>query len=472
MGTKDKVEMEEELRDKLGKTGRTRIVCRSGSPIDLIDLEMVGLNTAKSIIILSPQDTEDPDAEVVKSILAITNGPTRKEGKFHIVAQLRNPKNVDVAKIVGKDELEIVLVGDLISRIVAQTCRQSGLSIVYQELLDVQGDAIYISESTAFVGKQYGDTLMLFEGNTVMGLAPKGQAASLNPPMDTVIKQGDRLVVIAEDETAIKMSGKTSYEIDTSAINSGVEYKTSPEKTLVIGWNWRAATVIRELDNYVAKGSSVKVVSEMEETTEAVEKVSEALENQKIEVLIADTTDRQVLDSLNVTDYDHIILICYSDNLEMQQADAKSLITLLHLRDIAEKTKKDLSIVSEMMDLKNRDLAQIAKVDDFIVSDKIISLLLTQISENKDLNAVFTDMFDPDGSEVYLKPIERYIKPGKNVNFYTVIEAAKAYGETAIGYRIESLAHTEEESFGVTVNPLKSDMIEFSAGDKLIVLAE
>jgi hypothetical protein len=46
------------------------------------------------------------------------------------VAEIRDPKNYEITKIVGKDEVEIVLVGDLISRIIAQTCRQPGLSCV------------------------------------------------------------------------------------------------------------------------------------------------------------------------------------------------------------------------------------------------------------------------------------------------------------------------------------------------------
>jgi hypothetical protein len=62
MGDKDKVEMEDEIREKVGGTGKTRVVCRSGNPIDMSDLNIVSLNTSKSILVLSPE-TENPDAE-------------------------------------------------------------------------------------------------------------------------------------------------------------------------------------------------------------------------------------------------------------------------------------------------------------------------------------------------------------------------------------------------------------------------
>ena len=51
----DKVEMEDEIRAKLPNTKNTRVICRSGSPLDLDDLEVVNPHEAKSIIILSPE---------------------------------------------------------------------------------------------------------------------------------------------------------------------------------------------------------------------------------------------------------------------------------------------------------------------------------------------------------------------------------------------------------------------------------
>jgi hypothetical protein len=46
-------------------------VCRSGSPIDLSDLEIVNPREARAIIVLS-STREEPDAEVIKTILALT----------------------------------------------------------------------------------------------------------------------------------------------------------------------------------------------------------------------------------------------------------------------------------------------------------------------------------------------------------------------------------------------------------------
>ena len=76
------------------------------------------------------------------------------------------------------------------------------------------------------------------------------------------------------------------------------------------------------------------------------------------------------------------MVLCYSDSLDAQRADSRTLITLLHLRDIEERGGRDFSIVSEMLDLRNRALAEVTHADDFIVSDRLVSLLMAQISEN------------------------------------------------------------------------------------------
>ena len=125
-----------------------------------------------------------------------------------------------------------------------------------------------------------------------------------------------------------------------------------------------------------------------------------------------------------------------------------------------------------MLDIRNRELAEVTKADDFIVSDELISLLMSQIAENKNLMRVFEDLFNAEGSEIYLKPMSDYIKTGQNVDFYSILESAKRKGQTAIGYRISALAHNNLEAYGVVINPLKSNSISFSASDKLIVLSE
>jgi voltage-gated potassium channel Kch len=472
LADKDKVEMEDELRDRLGSFGRMRVVCRRGNPMDLTDLEIIGIHASKAIIVLSPGKDDGADADVIKTILAVTNHPRRRAEPYHVVAEINDPQNMEVAKMVGKDEVELILVSDLVARVVAQTCRQSGLSIVYTELLDYGGDEIYFHLEPSLVGKTFGEILSLYDVSTVLGVVPRGGVAALNPPMDSPLHEGDCLIVIAEDDDTTKLSGITDYGVNAAALAEPKRPEEKPERTLVLGWNRRAPFIINELDNYVPAGSTVTVVADYEQGEAEIAKWCPNLAHQKCTYILGDTTDRRTLDRLNIPAFDHVIALSYSDALGAQEADARTLITLLHIRDIAEKAGRNFSITSEMLDLRNRDLAEVTQVDDFIVSDRLVSLMLAQVSENKQLNAVFADIFDREGSEIYLKPAETYVTLGVEINFYTVVEAARRRGAVAIGYKQAAAAGDAGRAYGVKVNPRKSDRLTFAPGDKVIVVAE
>ncbi len=158
LADRDKVEMEDEIHARVGSTGRTKLVCRSGSPMDIDDLRIVSPATARSIVVLAPEGDE-PDADVIKTILAITNDPERRPEPYHVVAEIRDRTNLEIARMVGRDEVELILSEEVIARITAQTCRQSGLSVVYSELLDFAGDEIYLTEQPSLTGRAFGDTL-------------------------------------------------------------------------------------------------------------------------------------------------------------------------------------------------------------------------------------------------------------------------------------------------------------------------
>jgi hypothetical protein len=286
--------------------------------------------------------------------------------------------------------------------------------------------------------------------------------------MDTVLQREDCLIAISEDDDTVVLSNR-EYRVMQNAVHHLPEPPGQPESIIMLGWNWRAPVIIRELSNYVAPGSRLKLVAD-ESCCEP--DIPSGLSNLEVEYLPGRTTDRSLLESLSIQEYDHILILSYSDALDAQEADSRTLMSLLHIRDIAGRMNKGFSLITEMRDIRNRNLAEITGADDYIVSDQVLSLLLTQISETRELSAVFWDLFDPDGSEIYLKPVSRYVMTGTPVNFHTVVKSASELGETAIGYRITSLRNDADSAYGIAVNPVKGDTVTFSEEDRIIVLAE
>ena len=285
----------------------------------------------------------------------------------------------------------------------------------------------------------------------------------LNPPMERVISPGDRIVLIAEDDSKIKLSDRP-ISIDDASIVHSARGPASPEKTLILGWNGRATRIIEQLDIYVAEGSMVDVVTDRSDVDAAVSWLVPSLRRLTVRSKAGDTRDRRVLETLDIAAY-HSIIVLSDDKLDPLTADSRVLVTLLHLRDILAAQGRSGSIVSEMRDDRDRELAQLTKADDFVVSEQLVSLLMTQIAENRSLESVFNDLFDADGAEIYIRPATYYLRPKVGLNFSTIVESARRRGEVAIGYRIAEPG----DGHGIVVNPDKDELMP--AIDRVIVLA-
>lgn len=471
LGDKDKVEMEDELRDKVGSSQNTHIVCRRGRAVDLNDLAIVNPPRARAIIIPTP-DIPEPDIEVIKMILALINNPNRRAAPYHIVATLREVENRTVAKLVGREEVQVVLGDELIARLTVQTSLQAGLSIIYTELFNFDGDEIYFASAPSLVGKSFGEALLAYERSALLGLRFADGRIQLNPPIATVLAPGDQVIALAADDNTIQVSAKKAIKIDTSAICQPTQGpERQPVHTLILGWNRRAPLMIAELNNYVVPASQVTVVAPMPVAEMDAACPCAPLANLVVTFHEGDVTRRTVLDELQINRYHHVLILSDSDRLDAQAADARTLLTLIHLRDLSEKLAHPLSITSEMLDVRNRDLATVTQADDFIVSERLVSLVLTQIAENKELALVFDDLLDANGAEIYLKPVSDYIKLDRPTNFYTLVEAARQRGEVAIGYRLLRHAQSPDQMYGVCLNPLKSTQVTYHQEDQLVVLA-
>ena len=80
-------------------------------------------------------------------------------------------------------------------------------------------------------------------------------------------------------------------------------------------------------------------------------------------------------------------------------------------------------------------------------------------------------MFDADGAEVYLKPISSYVTTEREVSTATIIAAAQAKGEIAIGYRVSADSADASKAYGCVMNPPKAASRLFRPEDRVIVLA-
>lgn len=469
----DKVEMEDAIRARVGDAlGRTKVICRSGSPMSPTDLAIGNPGAAKSIVVLPPEEGR-ADAHVLRALMAVASAEGRAPGSSHVVAALGERANIEVAELIAPGEIHVLHVGDLIARVTAQTCRQSGLSAVYTELLDFDGEEIYFQHEDALVGRTYADALLSYEDSAVIGIRRAATGAvDVNPRMDTTFAPGDEVVAISADDDTVRLATAPVAAPVEDAIVARDPAPAGAERTLVIGWNARGGPMVQQLDEYVAAGSVVDVVVDRDDLETEVAALALLVRNAALAVRTADATQRRVLEGLDPGGYDHVILLADDAAQDREDADTRTLVVLLHLRDLAARHGYGYSIVTEVLDSRNRQLARTTSADDFIVSDELVSLFLAQVSEHAALAQVLNGLFDADGSEIYLRAAGDYVALDRAVPFSTVVESARRRGETAIGYRVAAQAGDPDHGYGIVVNPAKSVQRTFVAGDRVIVLAE
>ncbi len=230
-----------------------------------------------------------------------------------------------------------------------------------------------------------------------------------------------------------------------------------PERTLILGTSARLPIVLRELDAYAARGSETTVIGEGDPTA-IVGEVDAELRNMKLHVSTGDVTDRDVLEGLELSRYDQVVVLSETEGRTQEMADARTTVTLLYLRDLQRPAAIKVPVTSEILEIQNRNLAAVAEPDDFIVSNTLISLLVAQVAENPHLMTVFDQLFSAAGHELYLRPATDYVTAGE-LPFTAVSEAALRRGEIAVGYRLAADAQDATAGYGVVLNPTKRNQV-------------
>jgi voltage-gated potassium channel Kch len=471
MADMDKVAMEEQIADKIKDLKNTRVICRSGDPTVLFDIGLVSPETSRSVIIMSPE-TDDADSQVIKTILALVNDPDRRADTFQIAAELRDAESLDLARVVGGDEVQLVLADDLIARVMVQSTREPGLSAVFVELLDFDGCEIYVVEQPELAGKTFGEAVMAYDTSSLIGVCSPDGVVSLNPPSDLAITSEMSMVLIAEDDSTILLDGKATNVVISSSGKAAVALPKA-ERTLILGWNRRAPIIASELSRYVGPGSLLTIAADVPEIEQAVADMVVDSTNLKVELQRVNTGRWADISSLDPLSYDQVLVLAHNDHMSAQAADTRTLVSLLHLRKMKEADDRNISIVSEMVDVRNRTLASVTNVNDFVVSNKLVSLMLAQASENEHLEAIFKDLLDDGGSEICMRPAEDYVTLGQETTYQEAAQAALTRGEVAIGHHL--LNETDAAGIGqsgIYINPTKSTAVRYNEGDRIIVLAE
>ncbi len=220
--------------------------------------------------------------------------------------------------------------------------------------------------------------------------------------------------------------------------------------------------MLEQLDEFLVPGSSILVQVDADLVDPATIEGT-TLVNATVSARGGRGGPEDLLTLPDIGPFDQVIVLAYRDVLDANEADARTLLSLLALRMVWPKGgDHGVRIIAELVDQRNLEIASPVGIDDLIVSDALTSLLMAQLSERGELLTVFEDLFDPEGAVVTLRDAASLV-PAEELEFATVVAAASAQRASAFGYRLASNGQ-------LYMNPEKARKVTLGAGDQVLVI--
>ena len=457
----DKEEMDNMIRDNISDFVTTRIITRSGVVTNINNLRKVMAENAKSVIIMNsaaswrPEDEKNlADALILKSIMSII---AVCDGRDHppIVCEIHSDRDRDLAENISNGTVKALNEVSVLSRMIAQLAlSRNGLSIVYSDMVGFDGNEFYFYQpDDGWGGKlNFGESLNRFNSSTPMGIHNSNGEIILNPPKDTPISDEDELIIFAEDDSTIFYFNESVFEPTLSKIPSS-EIKPNSHRIALLNWTTKTGIIIEKLCSYLPGGSEIctYVSDKLPEMDTLKSSLSEAYPNINISVNEIDLNDLEKLDEIQPQSFDSILILS-PGGTTIEEMDAYVISLLIRIRQILisksigndnnENPNKWPKLITEVMDSDNIDIILNSGVEDFMVSNQFVSQIMAQVSEEPMALDVYDDLFQAEGSELYIKPASFYFdfsdKESITMPYGECVQAAQLRNEVILGLQIHA----------------------------------
>lgn len=457
--------MEDEIAAKINSKLNLKIITRSGDSSNPIELEIVNPKEAKTILVLSQDNLSD--SQVIISILALAS--IIKNNAIPIIAQINDSIHIKNLESLKNINVVPVLSKNIITNVTAQTLRQKGIGAIILDLLDFDGDEIYFAEVAELINKPYSEALLSFEKSSAIGIVDAAGVSCLNPANETIIKKGDKLILISEDDSTIFY--KPQAASPNSIFSVPASKKSVSEKhILFIGWSEMGVEILNTLSTFLSSGSDVTVLY-LPNFVEPGQLEKTDFNNINIQFKEINAHEFDLEKFIASGNYEEIMVLGYTHNITIPDADVLTLMEMLKL-DSIKHTNANIKyrVLAQIYDSRKAKLASATETEELIISDNLSAILIAQLTENPALNPIFNDIFDADGAAINVYPIENYAEHGKEVKYVDIVNIGIKCNESVIGIRIDNLEvndHTE----GVYLNPSKNKTFVPKKGDQVIVIS-
>jgi hypothetical protein len=482
----DKEELEAELESQMRKEELrgTRVIFRTGTPLLSVDLLKVSAHRARSIIIManSSGDADRSDAAILRTVLSLKTLPEvsftllteimfflhagvyqlfcHLQLSGHIVAELRDIDNDPLLRLVGGNDVEILVSHDVIGRLVLMSARSPGLARVYAALLGFEGNEFYFKEWPECAGTPFSGLAERFPNATPLGIKRKDGEVFICPKASMIIESGDEILVLAEDDDTYKACPPVQIEVGKVPV-SPPKIPTQ-ERILMCGWRRDIRDMIQLLDAVVQPGTELHMICEEPINLRNKSLLDSGLDLATLKHLrlvhhLGNTAIRRQLEKLPWSSFTSIMILSdQSRETDIMHSDSHSLASLLLIRDLQARSLKKTNgpdtvpeyckCISEILDPRTQRTistsATILKLSEFIQSNELVSCILAMISESRDVRVILDELLGPQGAYFEVVPSTRYCEVFEKLSFWQLAKRAMTQGDILCGYQVRGAEDT------------------------------
>ena len=436
------------------------VVVREGDVFSAVHLNNIQLNKAKSIIILgkdlrsairegasSDEETEKGDNRTVKTLIQVVDIASNvlSADNQKVVVEIENEWTGDlVDKIIraklNLDKCRVVpfRVHTVMGQLLSQFSLMPELNKVYSSLFSNKGTSFFArSQARPASDIDFAETYLNTHRRALPLLFIKDE-----------MTREDFFYYMADSDKDIDIASDRA--MGTCPVGLNKDYWLPEKHVLILGSNSKISNVMDGYENFCSEWTNEKHPQIVHVTVVDDEEKLQRENFYSQYKFVENCVPARIIERDKIADiikdfvYEHpdnsSILILSDDTVPDDDIDAKMMTFLIYAKDVINRARVNkrnvnfnVDIIAEVMDPRHVDLVRSYDVDNVVISNRYISKMVTQISEDFARYNLYADIMDYDdmetavydGIEIYIKKAGEYFSelPPKNTPVDTVIRS-------------------------------------------------
>ena len=397
------------LTNEVNTKIKANLIIKEGDSLLRGNLEDISIEEASQICIMAREDMIDVDddniinSDLLNLKIVLKLGSFKLKDGCQIVVETQSDETRAQIeslshKITSLKKLNITPISfnKKIGQIIAQSLVMPHMSNLYSELFSFEGSEFYSIES-----KEEIEEYLRAHNNTI-----------------PVYKEDKNLFVLAAGEEKLNDKRQEEYT-NTNVFEKNNETSSAQISIFIIGENSKTAFILNSLER-------------MQKSSDISFKFKHYGKN--------DT--KELIEDVKTTEGLKKILILSDDKVAADSYDANVFVALIELSKVFPVNSDEITYTTELLDSRNLASVKDFNIQNTIISNKMMSLLITQLALNKKSKRFFEKILTISTShratdfDLIIHKVKRNIVIDNELRFETKAELLRTFYNTFEGKRI------------------------------------